>query len=421
MSGRLVMQPHYGNARRSLPPGYVPHESEKRARNVPTSLRSSERNGTEPEVHVLVLTPDDMVPHWTVGPLRNFAPWLRIRHGVKLTVHRRTRLSALADAIKTSRCDVAVLMTDWKESFDDTARVFESLHSDPQRPKIIYYDTFDSTSTPYFGLLPFVDLYVKKQLLTPLNHYRDDLAGGNVMADYFVRNHGFDLDGWEHGSTLPLEFESKIALGWNLGSANILLKGLLQGYAKRKPKWEDRKLDVHYRVNLTSEEGRDWYSFHRLMWRDALAPLEGKCRTVAKAGRSGRIPLEQFNEELQSSKIMASPFGWGEITDRDFHAVNNLSLLVKPDMSHLVTEPNIFVPGETYVPVKWDGSDLVETCLEYLDSPEKTTKIAEGARRACREWWQTGRPVARFLELLRHVVDGEPLNRWGQASSRAFQ
>ena len=76
------------------------------------------------------------------------------------------------------------------------------------------------------------------------------------------------------------------------------------------------------------------------------------------------------------------------------------SLLVKPNMSHLKTLPNLFVPGETYVPIKWDYSDLEEKCEFYLKNENERKRIARQARDhlvSClrSEWF-----VNRFRDLL---------------------
>ena len=54
---------------------------------------------------------------------------------------------------------------------------------------------------------------------------------------------------------------------------------------------------------------------------------------------------------------MLSPFGWGELCLRDYEAVLGGALLLKPDMSHLETWPDVFVPHDTYAPFDWDATD----------------------------------------------------------------
>ena len=109
------------------------------------------------------------------------------------------------------------------------------------------------------------------------------------------------------------------------------------------------------------------------------------------AGRSGwrvardRVDAERYFADMQHSKVTFSPFGWGELCFRDFEAIRAGSVLVKPDMGHLETWPNIFVPGETYVPVRWDGADLADTIAHYLDHPEERAAIRRNAHKRLSE------------------------------------
>ena len=94
----------------------------------------------------------------------------------------------------------------------------------------------------------------------------------------------------------------------------------------------------------------------------------------------GRVSREAYVRELFSSKICFSPFGYGEVCWRDYEAVLCGALLVKPDMAHIETCPDIFRPFETYVPVRWDLADLEEKILYYLSHSEQSIAIAGRAR-----------------------------------------
>ena len=67
----------------------------------------------------------------------------------------------------------------------------------------------------------------------------------------------------------------------------------------------------------------------------------------------GRISSWKYTKELSKSIALLSPFGWGEICYRDFEAILNTNLLVKPDMDHLETWPNIY-KNENYFRLDWD-------------------------------------------------------------------
>ena len=55
------------------------------------------------------------------------------------------------------------------------------------------------------------------------------------------------------------------------------------------------------------------------------------------------------------------------------------SALVKPDVSHLITHPDVFIPFETYIPVRWDFRDLHEKIDYYLNNAEARHRIAKNA------------------------------------------
>ena len=92
-----------------------------------------------------------------------------------------------------------------------------------------------------------------------------------------------------------------------------------------------------------------------------------------------RVPIEEYYLELQSSKICISPFGYGEICWRDFEAVLCGCLLVKPDVGHVETSPDLFKPYQTYVPVRWDFSDLEKKCSYYLEHDVERQRIVNQA------------------------------------------
>ena len=89
---------------------------------------------------------------------------------------------------------------------------------------------------------------------------------------------------------------------------------------------------------------------------------------------------QQFIDMMKKSKIGLSPFGMGELCYRDLELIQWGCLLVKPDMSKVITEPDFFKPMETYVPVKPDWSDLNETIEKVLANFKDYEYIIGNAR-----------------------------------------
>ena len=79
---------------------------------------------------------------------------------------------------------------------------------------------------------------------------------------------------------------------------------------------------------------------------------------------------------MRNSKVVISPFGWGEINvPRDYEVALSGSVLLKPDISHLDTWPNIF-NKDTVVQYKWDLSDLSELVEKILNNYDDYIEFA---------------------------------------------
>ena len=89
----------------------------------------------------------------------------------------------------------------------------------------------------------------------------------------------------------------------------------------------------------------------------------------------GKLPAWQYIKECSKVMAILSPFGWGEICYRDFEAILSKSLLIKPDMNHLDTWPNIY-HDENYFKLDWDFNNIrnLESFLN-IENKEVYSKI----------------------------------------------
>ncbi len=348
----------------------------------------------------------DPVTRWTTDGFRLQWPALLTELKLRVRFVQAHSLHDIEALLARARCDIVFLATSWKDSLLETRRILERASARRDRPRLVFLETSDPSSSPFFELLPHVDLFVKKQLLSPLARYRETPRGGLSFVDYLATAQGFDPGEWHFGSTLPQELEHRVVLGWNLASARHLVADLVRSHLRRSILWSTRSIDVHYRVGLSGDD--DWYSFHRRQLHVALAPLERHARVVRGVGRAAWVPRKRFGAELATARLAVSPFGWGEIADRDFHAVAYGCLLVKPDMSHLVTEPDVYQPGITYAPVRWDGSDLVDVCRRYLERPEEAERMGQAARQVYRDYLFGGGLLRRIEHILARLDGAKP-------------
>jgi hypothetical protein len=139
--------------------------------------------------------------------------------------------------------------------------------------------------------------------------------------------------------------------------------------------------------------------------RDEAQEKVAALETRFKTARSGRVSYARYIDELRNSKLCLSPFGYGEICWRDFEAMATGALLMKPDVSHLRTANDLFRPYETYVPLRWDLSDLEEKVAHYVRNDSERATIARNAydhltglyRR--KQFLSDAKPLLRLLDI----------------------
>ena len=94
----------------------------------------------------------------------------------------------------------------------------------------------------------------------------------------------------------------------------------------------------------------------------------------------GKVSIYKYIQEIKNSKIVISPFGWGEFSLRDFETFISGGILIKPDMEHLETYPNFYIPNETFIPFKWDFSDINEIIHDTISNYKYRIDIAKNAQ-----------------------------------------
>jgi hypothetical protein len=328
--------------------------------------------------------------------------------GLSVEVTEAKNLGQLKAAVAASAPDIAVLMVSWGEPVEDVLQVLRELQEFPKKPKVVFLDYYAPTSSPHFGVLPYVDRYVKRQVLTDLSEYQRDLRGGFVLTD-FLAQHGYDIGTWSFGSKPATEHLSKITSGWNLG-VTPLYRSMLRFSRPLWRLWERRPFDVNRRLGLGRKDRKEWYEEYRSRSLSKLEPLSGRFRMTGIE----RVSRHRYLLEMGMSRVVVSPFGWGELCFRDYEAVACGALLVKPSMDHLVTSPPIYQAGETYVPVAWDLSDLAEKVEYHLRHPAESVAIVRNAQRVLSDYYERGGFVADVKRAF-DVRIGEPAG----ASTRA--
>lgn len=264
----------------------------------------------------------------------------------------------------------------------------------PHPVKLIYFDGDDDSCIQWSGLVEIVDLYVKKHLFSDMTWYRKTFNGKNNLTDYVskISDRSFADNIIPHSGSVPEGHLDKIVLGYNIGMDDKIT----DLYRDTRPSTASEKtVDVMCRAACKPEQ---WIYPLRNPINAALEPLTAAGRSILVPNQ--RVDQQGYYQEMRSARICVSPFGYGELCWRDFETVLMGSLLVKPDMSHIRTEPDIFVPHETYVPVRWDFSDLAEVCEHYLKDDAARNSIIARAYERLSDYYTSFGFIKSFQNIL---------------------
>lgn len=253
--------------------------------------------------------------------------------------------------------------------------------------RLVYLDWFAPTDLRLAGLLgPRVDLYVTKHLLRDRARYGRPVYGDTTLMEHYGRRFGLAHEVTQF--PIPEGFWNKLLLGPSFVTAGFMLPDFAAGRWHEGP----RPIDLHARIAVG---GTPWYEAMRRECSQAVDRLRG-VDVVTGTG----IGHHRFMAELRQAKICFSPFGYGEVCWRDYEAVLAGAALLKQDMGHVETDPDIFEPGETYVPVNWDLSDFGDKVQWLLADEPARRRIARAAFDRLHAYAASGRFAEQMAPML---------------------
>ncbi len=322
--------------------------------------------------------------------------------GLEFQVAQVEKFSEIYQACSGIEVDVLIIRPTWRDDPQLALQYMAEIRKEHAHCKIIFIDPFDQTTSRYFEILPYVDWFLKYQRFRDVSQYIIPRIGGTEITDYLARKKGFEIGDWHVGSEVPKGFEQRVVTGWNLGIDKRFIRDLERNrsfWSIRKP---TRNIDIFCRVMLGSQNQQEWYGQYRLMAVNALEPLRSDYRLAVSGefSENRTTSRRQYFHEIKRSRIAFSPFGWGPTTWRDYEAICYGCLLVKPNISHVHTLPNIYVDYKTYVPVEWDFSDLEEKCRYYLEHWDEAQQIIQNARHAYKDYFEQG----EFIQTIRQLI-----------------
>ncbi|KKU12544.1 MAG: hypothetical protein UX17_C0046G0010, partial [Parcubacteria group bacterium GW2011_GWC2_45_7] len=285
-------------------------------------------------------------------------------------------------------CDVLCLGSEFFKSWWEESKredLFKFLEDAKRKVgRVVWFDTGDSTGSAKFMVLPYVDYYAKNQVLKDRQGYKKKYYGSRIFTDFYHQQ--FEINdqdpGAPHLNHIPNEEDlKKIGIGWNYGLANYGYYGEALGKIWHKfgvlPRFYPHRWHKPSAKRPVLCSGRIGMSYSRetvgCSRREIKRLLNGKIVM-------DRLPKKEYFKELCQSIFAISPFGFGEICYRDFEIIICGSAMIKQNMDHLETWPDLWITGQTYLPFVWNLSDF-EQQMEYaLQHPQDMIELARNAQ-----------------------------------------
>ncbi len=308
-------------------------------------------------------------------------PILKFRHALRdLGLHVQI-FSEQSEAL--TNCDILLIehkaiTNDWHDQ-----KSLETVAKFSDKTNVIWCDQSDSSGTFVGQILPYVAKYLKAQTLEDVSLYMQPFYGDRIYTEYYHQKYGITDDiSYDYQPVKTKSDLEKIGISWNSGTMNhgyygpylnrlmhrVFIPPFLRFANRTGQVSSPRNLDVSCRMGISYP--RETICFQRGKMREALK----------KHLLTEKLSRQYYLKELNNAKITASPFGYGEITLKDFEVFLAGSCLLKPDMSHMKTWPNFYENETTYMAHDWDLNNIHERIETLLENPKKRLEIAQNGQ-----------------------------------------
>jgi len=169
-----------------------------------------------------------------------------------------------------------------------------------------------------------------------------------------------------------------------------------------------RPIDVCYAgtVEYLDPDGKTTeVDTHRKLALKAVDEWGRRGRVIASPGR--QIPGPEYRQRLLESKVALCPWGWGEATYREYEAMALGTVVIKPATPHVDCWPQIYKPGELYVPCMPDFSDAPDVIEHVLDSWDDYRATRERARKLIVDAWQPAAIAGWMASRIYTIMGGD--------------
>lgn len=256
---------------------------------------------------------------------------------------------------------------------------------------LLYFDNSDSTGHFHYEVFSYVDRYFKKQLLNDRTLYTKPLYRKRLFTDFYARNYFVNkIEETPNKYVLDLKYQPKLGLSWNFALKDYRYSTILDRFLyglTRKNNLKFHKPSINRKIilaaNFTIKPSHEVVYFQR---NQLLKILENIYKSNPQFSL-GKIPKKIYLKTMRSSMAIVSPYGWGEICYRDFETFLAGAALIKPNMDHIDTWPNLYKKHETYIPIPWKIEEWENIIPNILSDEHLLLKVASNGQNSFKKIW----------------------------------
>jgi hypothetical protein len=234
------------------------------------------------------------------------------------------------------------------------------------------------------------------------------MYGNRLYTDFYHHDMGITDRMPEWSSPVVDETNlDKLKLSWNSGLADYSLLGPMRMHAYRLLpvraliRFPENDFIRHSATSRNTVSCRFGANYDR----DSVAWQRKKITEILRSKMSTvKLSRRKYFSELRVSRSVVSPFGLGEITLKDFEVFLTGGLLLKPNMDHMETWPDLFRNKQTILTHQWDLEDFGDVLARATTDSNEVREIADYGQELYRSHISKKHGPGMFLEHISRLL-----------------
>lgn len=254
--------------------------------------------------------------------------------------------------------------------------------------------------------LPHVKAVFKNKMLRP-KKFNNKKQIMHIYCYHVVNKYAKRTQAKRDSYLSQEELDKVHAVMWDLPMSPFSLRKFSELRHYQIDYTQERPIDVFF-AGAVYSENHEHSIRHALMgWHRSRAceALKNIPDINALVLEGHPLPFDEYLKTMQKSKIVVSPWAWGEWAFRDYEAIHSGAILVKPDTSFVESTPDIYQNYDTYVPCKPDFSDLPEIITGILKNYDTYTTMRKSVKDLVVNSWDHENIVKNFVDHVKRALE----------------